>query len=94
MTDPEARLFEKGEFTEAKLRYMTHALSEHCNGLSVDVEITQANGRAEWEAAQRMSGRSVKKRGATVGADNRANAFNCHWPSHRNQVACLANERR
>jgi len=68
-TDPEARLFKKGEFTEAKLRYMTHALSENRNGLIVDVETTEANGRAEWEAAQRMVERSVKKRGATVGAD-------------------------
>jgi transposase len=68
-TDPEARLFKKGEFTEAKLRYMTHALSENRNGLIVDVETTEANGRAEWQAAQRMVERSVKKHGATVGAD-------------------------
>lgn len=68
-TDPEARLFKKGKFTEAKLRYMTHALSENRNGLIVDVETTEANGRAEWEAARRMLERSVKKRGATVGAD-------------------------
>ena len=68
-TDPEARLFKKGEFTEAKLRYMTHALSENRHGLIVDVETTQANGRAEWEAAERMMARSIGKRGATVGAD-------------------------
>lgn len=68
-TDPDARLFKKGEFTEAKLRYMTHALSENHNGLIVDVETTEANGRAEWEATQRMVARSVKKRGATVGVD-------------------------
>jgi len=67
-TDPESRLYKKGEFTEAKLRYMTHALSENRNGLIVDVETTQANGRAEWEAARKMIRRSVKK-GATVGAD-------------------------
>ena len=48
--DSEARLFKKDKFTEAKLRYMTHALSENRNGLIVDVEITEANGRAEWEA--------------------------------------------
>lgn len=47
---------------------MTHALSENRNGLIVDVETTQANGRAEWEAAKKMIRRSVKK-GATVGAD-------------------------
>jgi transposase len=66
---PQARLYKKGEFTEAKLRYMMHALSENLNGLVVDVESTQATGRAEWEAAIRMVDRSVRKPGATVGAD-------------------------
>ena len=68
-TDPQSRLYKKGEFTEAKLRYMAHALSENRHGLVVDVETTQANGRAEWEAAQTMIERSVKKPGATIGAD-------------------------
>lgn len=67
-TDPESRLYKKGEFTEAKLRFMAHALSENRNGLVVDVETTQANGRAEWDAAEAMVSRSVKA-GATVGAD-------------------------
>jgi transposase len=67
-TDPESRLYKKGEFTEAKLRYMAHALSENRHGLVVDVETTQANGRAEWDAAETMVSRSVKP-GATVGAD-------------------------
>jgi len=66
-TDQQARLYKKGEFTEAKLRYMTHALAENRNGLIVDVETTQANGRAEWEAAQAIIARSVRKLGATVG---------------------------
>ena len=48
---------------------MAHALSENRNGLVVDVESTQATGRAEWEAAIRMIDRSVRKPGATVGAD-------------------------
>jgi len=64
-TDPESRLYKKGEFTEAKLRYMAHALSENRHGLVVDVETTQANGRAEWDAAETMVSRSVKV-GATV----------------------------
>lgn len=67
-TDPDSRLYKKGEFTEAKLRYMAHALSENRHGLVVDVETTQANGRAEWHAAEIMVSRSVKA-GATVGAD-------------------------
>ncbi len=68
-TDPQSRLYKKGEYTEAKLRYMTHALAENRNGLIVDVETTQADGRAEWIAAQRMITRSVRKAGATIGAD-------------------------
>jgi transposase len=68
-TDPQARLYKKGEFTEAKLRHRAHALSENRNGLVVDVESTQATGRAEREAAIRMIDRSVRKPGATVGTD-------------------------
>jgi len=68
-TDPQAKLYKKGEFTEAKLRYMTHALSENRHGLIVDVETTQADGRAEWDAAQRMIQRSVRRPGASIGAD-------------------------
>lgn len=67
-TDPEARLYKKGEFTEAKLRYITHALAENRNGLIVDVETTQASGTAEVEAAQRLVARTVPG-GGTVGAD-------------------------
>ena len=68
-TDPQSRLYKKGEFTEAKLRYMTHALAENRNGLIVDVETPRANGRAEWEAAQAMIARSVRKPGASVAGD-------------------------
>lgn len=67
-TDPEARLYKKGEFTEAKLRYLTHALAENRHGLIVDVETTPATGRAEVEAAKRMIRRTVSA-GSTVGAD-------------------------
>jgi transposase len=67
-TDPEARLYKKGEYTEAKLRYLTHALAENRHGLIVDVETTQATGTAEVEAAQQMVERTVPK-GGTVGAD-------------------------
>ena len=67
-TDPEARLYKKGEYTEAKLRYLTNALSENYHGFVVDVETAQATGTAEVEAAERMIRRTVPK-GATVGAD-------------------------
>jgi transposase len=67
-TDPEARLYKKGEFTEAKLRYITHALSENRHGLIVDVQTTQATGNAEVEAATVMIARSVPA-GGSVAAD-------------------------
>jgi hypothetical protein len=67
-TDAEARLYKKGEFTEAKLRYITHALSENRHGLIVDVATTQATGNAEVEAATVMSARSVPV-GGSVAAD-------------------------
>jgi hypothetical protein len=50
-TDPECRLYKRGELAECKLHYMAHALLESHNGLVVDIETTQANVRAEWEAA-------------------------------------------
>lgn len=68
-TDLDTLLCKKGKFPEAKLRYMTQVRSESRNGLIVDVENTEANGRAEWEATQRMVERSVKKRRATVSVD-------------------------
>lgn len=67
-TDPDARLYKKGEFTEAKLRYITHALAENRHGLIIDVETTRATGNAEVEAAATMVARSVPE-GGTVAAD-------------------------
>lgn len=67
-TDPEARLYKKGEYTEAKLRYIAHTLSENRHGLIVDVVTTQATGKAEVEAAEKMIGRTVPH-GGSVGAD-------------------------
>jgi transposase len=68
-TDPQARLYKKSKFTESKLRYITHALSENRNGLVVDVETTLATGTAEREAAITMIDRTIRTEGATVGAD-------------------------
>lgn len=68
-TDPEARLYKKATYAEAKLRYLVHALAENRNGLIVDVETTEAHGRAEWEAAERMVDRSIHPPGATVAGD-------------------------
>ena len=67
-TDPEARLYRKAAGQAAKLSYLGHVLTENRHGLVVDVELTEANGRAEREAALRMVGRSTSGR-ATLGAD-------------------------
>lgn len=61
-TDPEATLARKGNGREAKLSFAGHLLMENRHGLAVDVLLTQATGRAEWEAGLEMLGR-VRKRG-------------------------------
>ncbi|HQE11085.1 MAG TPA: IS5 family transposase [Bacillota bacterium] len=67
-TDPEARLFKKSEGDKSRLCYRGHALMENRSGLVIDVETTQATGKAEREAATRMVQRSVPA-GSTLGAD-------------------------
>jgi transposase len=67
-TDDQARLFKKSEGDKSRLCYMGHALMENRNGLVVDVETTQATGKAEREAALRMARRTMKA-GSTLGAD-------------------------
>jgi len=67
-SDPQALLFKKGASQAAKLSYMAHLLTENRHGLVVDVELTQATGYGEREAALRM----LERRGggrATLGAD-------------------------
>src|ERR687888_2240166 len=69
-TDPEALLARKSHAAPAKLSYAGHVLMEHRNALIVDMELTQADGRAEREAAAQMLGRLAKrKRRRTVAAD-------------------------
>ncbi len=59
--------YRKGHQQEAK-RYLGHVLSENRHGLVVDVELSEANGYGEREAALQMLERSVRGR-ATLGAD-------------------------
>jgi IS5 family transposase len=70
VTDPDARLYRKGEGKEAKLSYMGHALMENRNGLVVEARASHANGHAERNAALAMieprAGRPVR---ITLGAD-------------------------
>jgi transposase len=69
-TDPEALLMRKGPGKETKLCFAGHVLMENRNGLIVDIDLTQATGRAEREAALRMLDRLPRrKRRLTLGAD-------------------------
>ena len=70
VTDPDARLFRKGEGKEAKLCYMGHALMENRNGLVVEACLTHADGHAERNAALAMiEPRADRPVRITLGAD-------------------------
>lgn len=68
-TDPEARLARKGQGKEAKLSYAGHVLMENRNGLVVNVQLTQAAGTAEREAAVEMVEEIPGSKPVTLGAD-------------------------
>ena len=74
-TDPDARLYRKGNGRESKLCYMGHALTENRHGLAVGGGVTIASGTAEREAALDLIDRHrpVESRGSrrriTVGGD-------------------------
>jgi transposase len=68
-TDPEARLYRKGDGQPAKLCYMGHALMENRHGLAVAGGVTQATGTAEREAALELLDRRPERRRITLGAD-------------------------
>lgn len=53
-TDPESRMATKGKAQTAKLCHGAHVLMENRNGLCADVEVNQAGGTAEWDAALAM----------------------------------------
>jgi transposase len=53
-TDPDARLYRKGQGKEAKLCFMGHGLMENRHGLLVDACLTLADGHAERVAALHM----------------------------------------
>ena len=69
-TDPEGRLYRKGQGKEAKLSYLGHALMENRSGLIVMASVTAVSGYAEREAARAMieSHRPGRRR-LTLGAD-------------------------
>ncbi len=68
-TDPDALLARKGSGKEAKLSYSGHVLMENRNGLVADVEVLQANGTAERDAALVMIEAIEGDHQVTVGGD-------------------------
>ena len=68
-TDPDARLYKKGDGEKSRMSYLSHALMENRHGLVVDAETTLATGTAEREAALIMAERTITKPGSTLGAD-------------------------
>jgi transposase len=70
-TDPEARLYKKGDGQPAKLCYMGHVLMENRNGLAVLGNVSQATGTAEREEALKLIDRyrGRRRRRITLGAD-------------------------
>jgi transposase len=70
-TDPDAKLFRKGNSQPAKLYFMGHALIENRHGLVVQADATAANGTAEREAALAMLNRHAPgtSNQLTLGAD-------------------------
>jgi transposase len=81
-TDPDARLYRKGCGQEAKLGYLGHVLMENRHGLIVDALLTQADGRAERDAALvmlygqwRRHRQRRARRAMSVGADR---AYDTH----------------
>jgi len=82
-TDPEALLAKKGEGKESKLSYTGNLLVENRNGLIVDVEVFQAKGTAERDAAlimlQRITGTGPVTVGGDKGFDTRDFVKECRY---------------
>jgi len=69
-TDPEAKLYRKGDGQAAKLAFMGHVLMENRNGLAVAARLTEASGTAERAAALTLVDDHRPARGRiTLGAD-------------------------
>ena len=69
-TDPDARLYRKGNGRESRLCYMGHALMENRHGLVVEGLVSQATGTAERDAALEMIDRHRPgRRRITLGGD-------------------------
>jgi transposase len=74
-TDPDARLYRKGNGQPARLVYMGHVLMENRSGLVVDTEVTPADGYGERHAALTMI-EAVPGDRVTLGGDK---AYDDAW---------------
>jgi transposase len=54
VTDPEARLFKKGQGGLSKLCYLAHVISENRHALVMGASVTEANSKQEREAGLKM----------------------------------------
>jgi transposase len=94
-TDPDSKLARKGLGKEAKLSYSAHALIENRNGLLVDFQMDEADGRAEPRNAIEMLDENLPGRGrVTVGGDKRAFVEACRERNVTPHVAQNAHKRR
>ena len=59
-TDPDARLFRKGNGRESRLCFIGHTLMENRNRLIVDAKAGYATGTAEHDTALQMMDRSSR----------------------------------
>ena len=74
-TDPDARLYRKGNGQESRLCYMAHAVMENRNGLAVCGEVTHATGTAERETVLAWLDQRRLRRRLTVGGDKAYDVF-------------------
>ena len=79
-TNADAKMARKGPGKEAKLSYNGHLLVENRNGLIVNAEVLEANGRAERDAALLMLEQMPGTKRVTVGGD-KATTQRISWPS-------------
>ena len=94
LTDPFARLFKKTRKAEAKLAYMGHVLAENCNGLVVDVRVTQATGTAGRDAAAEMlKGQAVIEAGYAGGGPRLRHSSLCKTDARDEGHAARGSER-
>ena len=74
-TDPDARLYRKGNGRESRLCYMGHAIMENRNGLAICGDVTHATGTAEREAVLGWTDERGPRRRITLGADKAYDVF-------------------